>query len=205
MSAMRVGVGVPMVVPMVVGMVVFMVVFMGMLVPMPVFAAAAGIAMGGIVCMIVRVRVLAAAASAMPMLMGVMLMGVIFMRMLFMRMAVRVVVSAATAASLFGLGGFELGLALRIEGGHERAGLRASLLDQAGKGRVIAHPQAALHDLDALVMLPQLMRQAQQGIGIAACFEYGFGGRHDLDQAAIFQLQRIAAAQGNRQIRARDF
>ena len=88
-----------------------------------------------------------------------------------------------------------IGAAFRIERRFDLDDPRAQSLHHRLDHVIPADAQALRHDLGRQMAVAEMPGDANQMQGIgAADFDQRLGGRHDLDQAAVFQHQRIAAA-----------
>lgn len=125
-----------------------------------------------------------------------------------MVMVVLVVIMSAATAVMVVMGMFmpvmivmcvarlEIGSAFRVERRLDRAHLAAETFDHGVDHVVTADAQAPARDLHRQVTVAEVPCEAQQVLGIlGADFAEGFGGAHDLDDAAICQLHGVARTQ----------
>lgn len=95
-----------------------------------------------------------------------------------------------------GLGRLRVGTAFRIERRLDLNDFRAEPLQHRLDDVIAADPQALCHQLRRQVAVAEMPSDADQLLRIlAADFDQRLGGGHHFDHAAIFQHQRVAAAQ----------
>ncbi|KRR01323.1 hypothetical protein CQ12_26260 [Bradyrhizobium jicamae] len=144
--------------------------------------------------------------------MGVIVMVVIVVAMFVVMMVVIIMVVVITVVMMtvsmmvmavimrgMVMGRLRIGPALGIERRLDLDDARAEPLHHGLDDVIPADSQALRHDLRRQMAVAEMPGDADQMQGIgAADLDQGFGSRHHLDQPAVLQHQRIAAAQRDR-------
>jgi hypothetical protein len=138
-----------------------------------------------VVTMVVAMVVVATMLIMHMTMSAVIVMAVIMMAVIVMRMSLRLMGSGIGAA---------FGIEWRLDLDHARAEPAHHLLDDM----IATDAQAFGHDLRRQMAIAEMPGEPHEVSGIAATdLDQRLGCRHNFDAAAVFQHQRIAAAQGD--------
>jgi hypothetical protein len=153
----------------------------------------------------VMIMVLMATAASIMMIVMRMVMFVIMLMVMRMVVLVRVIMTVVivmvavimpmiVAMRMRG----EISAALGIKSGFNGARLAAKALNHGDDHMILPDTQLLSGDLDRQMPIAQLPCELQKMLGtFAGDFDEGFRCTHDLDKAAILQLDGIARAQSN--------